>query len=324
MLIDQFNRVIDYIRISITDRCNLRCRYCVDGAFPFVSHEDVLRYEEIIRFVRVCAGLGVSKVRLTGGEPLVRKGLSFLLKELGGIEGIRDISLTTNGVYLGEKVLELKEAGLKRVNISLDSLKRDRFTFITGVDAFDQVLMSIEKAIYAGLNPIKINTVVIKGFNDDEIVNFGRIAEKWGHEVRFIEFMPFGEFSLWDASRVIPSDETERRLRGVLELEPVPRSGRGPAKMFGIKGSQGKVGFISPVSTHICSECNRIRLTANGRIRPCLFSDDEFDLKVLLRSGADDDEIARFVIDTVRAKPGKRGEVGQIRKCQRNLRQIGG
>jgi len=324
MLIDNFNRIINYIRVSVTDRCNLRCKYCVGGAFPFTPHSEILSYEEIIRLVRISAQLGVSKVRLTGGEPLARKGISYLLKELNSIEGIDDISLTTNAVFLGEKILELKDAGLKRVNISLDTLKKERFAFITGVDAFDDVLMSIEKSIYAGMNPIKINTVIIKGFNDDEILDFARLAEKWGQHVRFIEFMPFGSRDLWDAATIISSQQIEETLKTRYTLEPSESNDRGPARMFDIKGSEGKIGFISPVSTHICSECNRIRLTSGGKLRPCLFSDVEYDVKKLLRSSASDEEIKAFIRETVKVKPERKSEMGQIRKCQRSLRNIGG
>jgi len=324
MLIDTFDRVIDYLRLSVTDRCNLRCKYCVDGTFDFVPHTEILSYEEMLRFVRIAARLGVKKVRLTGGEPLVRKGVPYLVKEIGNIEGIDDISLTTNGVFLAEKILELKEAGLKRINISLDTMKRDRFAYITGVDAFDDVIRGIEKAMYAGLNPIKINTVIIKGFNDDEILNFVKAAKKWNHHVRFIEFMPFGDATLWNSSEIITSKQIEDTIRAAHNLTPSLSQDKGPARMFDIEGGSGKVGFISPVSTHICSECNRIRLTSNGMIRPCLFSDTEYDVKALLRGGKSDEEIKAFVKEVVRVKPEKKLEMGQIRKCQRSLRSIGG
>jgi cyclic pyranopterin phosphate synthase len=257
-------------------------------------------------------------------QPLTRKGLAFLFKEIYSIEGITDVSLTTNGVYLGQKILELKEAGLKRVNISLDTLKRERFAEITQVDAFDEVLMSIEKAIYTGTRPIKINTVVIKGFNDDEILDFAKLAMTWGLEVRFIEFMPFGDTTLWDSSRIVPSSIIEERIKTVYSLEPSLNTTRGPAKMYRIGGTEGKVGFISPVSSHICAECNRIRLTSTGMIRPCLFSDTEYDVKSLMRNGSSDEEIRGFIRDVVKVKPEKKHEIGQIKKCQRNLRNIGG
>jgi GTP 3',8-cyclase len=323
MLMDEFNRVINYVRISVTDRCNLRCRYCVDGAMPFMPHDEVLRYEEIIRFVRIAAGLGVSKVRITGGEPLVRKGIPFLLSEISAINGITDVALTTNGVYLGRMVQDLKGAGLRRVNISLDSLKKERFAYITGVDAFDEVLTSVEKALDAGLDPIKINTVIIRGFNDDEVLDFARFAVTWGVEVRFIEFMPFGESTLWDRSRIVYSSELEDIIRSVHAMEPAPNRYRGPARVFTIDG-RGKVGFISPVSTHICGECNRIRLTSEGMVRPCLFSDTEYDVKRLLRGTASDKEIADLVSNAVKAKPERKRDIGQIKKCQHSLRGIGG
>ncbi len=324
MLMDRFDRVIDYIRISVTDRCNLRCRYCVDGQLPFIAHEEILRYEEIIRFVRICAGLKVNKIRITGGEPLARRGIPFLIKEINAIPGIEDIGLTTNGVLLGDQITALKEAGLKRVNISLDTMKKDRFAYITGVDAFDAVLKSIKMSVKAGLSPVKINTVIIQGFNEDEILSFAKLAKTRNVEVRFIEFMPFGDFALWQDSKIITSQEIEDLIRTKYTLEPSSNTHNGPARMFDIKGGIGRIGFISPVSTHICNRCNRIRLTAQGTIRPCLFSDEEYDVKTMLRGGASDEEIRDFVREVVKAKPERKAEMGQIRKCQRNLRSIGG
>jgi len=324
MLMDKFNRIIDYVRISVTDRCNLRCRYCVNEALPHIPHTEVLRYEEIIRFVRVCAELGVTKIRLTGGEPLVKLDIEFLLKEINAIDGIEDKSLTTNGVYLGKKVRQLKEAGLRRVNISLDTMQPELFTYITGVDAYKEVLDSIEKAKDMGLNPVKINTVSIRGFNDDEILDFARFAKAWDVEVRFIEFMPFGESTLWDSTKIIPSREIEELIRKTYALSPSLSTHKGPAKMFNMVGSLGRIGFISPVSTHICKECNRLRLTSNGMIRPCLFSDTEFDVKQLLRNNAGDDELKEFISRCVREKPERKHEIGLVRKCQKSLRNIGG
>ena len=290
----------------------------------FKSHDEILNYEEIIRFVRLCARLGFKKVRLTGGEPLVRKNISYLIEEINKIGGIDDIALTTNGVFLGEKIMELKQAGLKRVNISLDSLKKDRYEYITGVDAISKVFLGIEKSIEQGLSPIKINTVIIKGFNDDEIVDFASLAIKWGIHVRFIEFMPFGDPELWGPSKVVTSKEVEEIIRTVFGLEPTINQHKGPAKMFKIKEGKGEIGFISPVSTHICSECNRIRLTSDGKIMPCLFSDTKYDVKRLLRENATDEEIMTFVKDVVKEKPHRKFELGQIKKCQRSLRNIGG
>jgi cyclic pyranopterin phosphate synthase len=323
-LIDTFDRVINYIRVSVTDRCNLHCKYCVDGSFGFIPHAEVLSYEEILRFIRITAGLGVKKVRLTGGEPLVRKGIAYLLKEINSIEGIEDVSLTTNGVLLGDKIEELKEAGLRRINISLDTMKKDRFVQITGVDAFDGVIRGIESAVRVGLDPIKINTVIIKGFNDDEILQFVKAAKKYNHHVRFIEFMPFGDSTLWNSKDIITSRQIEGTIRTAFDLTPTLNQERGPARMLDIPGGSGKIGFISPVSTHICSECNRIRLTSGGMIRPCLFSDTEYNVKELLRGGQSDDEVRAFVKEVVRVKPEKKHEMGQIRKCQRSLQGIGG
>ncbi len=323
-LIDTFDRVINYIRVSVTDRCNLRCKYCVDGSFGFIPHTEVLSYEEILRFIRITARLGVKKVRLTGGEPLVRKSIGYLLREINSIEGIEDVSLTTNGVLLGDKIEELKEAGLRRINISLDTMKKDRFAYITGVDVFNDVIRGIERAVDAGLNPIKINTVIIKGFNDDEILQFVKAAKKYNHHVRFIEFMPFGDSTLWNSKEIITSRQIEDTIRTAFDLTPTLNQESGPARMFDIAGGSGKIGFISPVSTHICSECNRIRLTSGGMIRPCLFSDTEYNVKELLRTGQSDDEIRAFVKEVVRVKPEKKHEMGQIRKCQRSLQGIGG
>lgn len=324
MLTDRFNRVINYLRISITDRCDLRCKYCVDKDLPFIPHAEVLSYEEIIRFVKISARLGVTKVRLTGGEPLRRKDVTFLLKEIAGISGIEDISLTTNGLSLGDKVWELKEAGLRRVNVSLDSLKKDRFSFITGVDAFERVLESIRKARDAGLSPVKINTVIIKGFNDDEVLDFVAFAKQEDVEVRFIEFMPFGDTGLWDASKVVTSADLEALIRKTHDLVPAVNHHRGPARMFAVAGDHGKVGFISPMTSHICSDCNRLRLTPDGKIKPCLFSDAEYDVKSLLRGSATDDAIAALVRGIVEVKPEKKFESGVIRKCQRSMRNTGG
>jgi cyclic pyranopterin phosphate synthase len=324
MLMDNFNRVINYLRISITDRCNLSCRYCTDKDVPFLCHEEVLRYEELIRFIRIAAGLGVRKVRLTGGEPLRRRDLSFLLREIDAIEKIDDISLTTNGVELAKQVKELRAAGLHRINISLDTLKRDRFTYITGADALDLVLDGIEKAKEEGLDPVKINTVIIKDFNDDEILDFANFASDRDVQVRFIEFMPFGENALWDSSKVVSSAFLQTLIGQVYKLKPLENSHKGPARMFSLDGTAGQVGFISPMSSHICQDCNRMRLTPDGKIRPCLFSDTEYDVKKLLRGEATDEQIGRFIADVVKAKPEKKFETGSIKKCQRGMRNIGG
>jgi GTP 3',8-cyclase len=322
MLVDNFNRTISYVRISITDRCNLRCKYCTDSLVPYIPHDDVLRYEEILRFVRIGASLGLRKVRLTGGEPLRRKGLPYLIRQIKVIDSIEDISLTTNGVELASNLDALKDAGLTRLNISLDSLKPERFAYITGLDAFGRVMDGIEKAIEKGLHPVKVNTVIMRGFNDDEVLDLVAFAGDKGIDVRFIEFMPFSDE--WDDTKVISSAELESMIRSKYNLVPSTSSHRGPAKMFHLPGGRGQVGFISPMSSHICGECNRIRLTPDGKLKPCLFSDSEYDIKALFRGNAGDEEIADFIRGVVGLKPEKKFEQGTIKKCQRSMRNTGG
>lgn len=324
MLTDSFQRKINYLRISVTDRCNLRCKYCVDGGFPFIPHSEILTYEEILKFVKICAEMGIEKVRLTGGEPLARKRIEFLIKEITSIPGIKDVSLTTNGVLLMEKVESLTSSGLKRVNVSLDTLKRERFEYITGSDALDKVLGGIEKSLEAGLRPVKINTVIIKGFNDDEIIDFVRLAESFDLEVRFIEFMPFGEEGFWTKERIIPSQAVLDEVKKNFGLRKSIDSKDGPANVYELEGGRGKIGFISPMSSHFCNRCNRLRLTSTGMIRPCLFSQTEYDVKRLLRSSAPEEEIKSLIYRAVKEKPEKKEEEGRIRKCQRSLRHIGG
>jgi len=324
MLTDRFQRRINYLRISVTDRCNLACRYCVDGNFPFIPHAEILTYEEIIRFVKICARNGIRKVRLTGGEPLLRRGIEFLIKEITSIEQIEDLSLTTNGVLLEERIDLLKEAGLRRVNISLDTLKKERFRYITGFDEMEKVIRGIEKALNSGLKPVKINTVIMKDINDDEIIDFANLAKNLDVEVRFIEFMPFGEAGFWNEKRVVPSESIKRQIGEFFELDQDVNSEKGPAVVYKIKGGKGKIGFISPLSTHICRECNRIRLTSEGMIKPCLFSDIEYNLKEVLRRGGSDYEVEHLIIRAVEEKPEKMEKHGSIKKCQRNLRHIGG
>jgi GTP 3',8-cyclase len=323
-LIDGYSRVINYLRISITDRCNLNCKYCSDNNLPYIAHEDILRYEEIIRIVRIAASLGVRKVRLTGGEPLRRKGVEFLIEEIHGVRGIEDISMTTNGVELEAHLSALKLAGLKRINVSLDSLKAEKFSFITGADALDKVLGGIRKAKELGLEPVKINTVIIKDFNEDEILDFVQFAKEWGVHVRFIEFMPFGNEDLWNKSKIVSSAYIQNIICSAHELSEEHHIHIGPAKTYRIAGSNGHIGFISPMSSHICETCNRLRLTSDGALKPCLFSDREYDVKRLLRSGATDEEIGQFIKDVVNAKPEKKFEAGVIRKCQRSMRSTGG
>ena len=265
---DRFNRKIDYLRVSITDRCNLRCIYCMpaEGVRP-IEHRDILRYEEIVRIVRIAAGYGITNVRLTGGEPLVRKGLPTLIKAIREIDAIKSISLTTNGVLLKGYVHILSSSGLDRINISLDSLRPERYRDITRGGSIAEVWQGIEEAEKAGLNPIKINVVPIKGFNDDEIIPFAQLTIEKPYHVRFIEFMPIGPKDIWERGKCIPCARIKSIVQGIGRLEPVKGKKAGPAVYYRLEGARGLIGFISPISNHFCSECNRIRLTADGKLR---------------------------------------------------------
>lgn len=286
-LSDSFQRPINYLRISVTDRCNLRCIYCMpaDGAC-WLPRGDILTYEEIYTIVKAAAELGINKVRLTGGEPLLRAGLPDLIEMLAQIDGIDDISLTTNGLLLQRYAAQLKSAGLRRVNVSLDTLNQARFEFITrSNNNLSDILEGIERAKSVGLNPVKINVVVMSGVNDDELHDFATKTTTEGWHVRFIELMPFnGRGGI--TSPFLSVSEMKKRLEQLGKLEPCfPRLGNGPARYFRFPQAKGTIGFISPVSEHFCFHCNRLRLTADGKLRPCLLADDEIDLKPPLRNG---------------------------------------
>jgi len=304
-LYDSFQRPINYLRISVTDRCNLRCIYCMPAAgIRHVAHQDILTYEEIYIIAQTAAELGIDKIRLTGGEPLVRLGLPKLVQMLKQIDSIDDISLTTNGILLSRYAAELKQAGLKRVNISLDTLKSDKFRFITrrSYDLSD-VLRGINVAKSVGLDPVKINVVLMASINDDEVMDFARktISEEW--HVRFIEFMPTAGVSDM-ALHFVSVEDIRKRLEQLGKLTPcLPRAGNGPAKYFRFPNAKGSVGFITPVSEHFCFRCNRLRLTADGRLRPCLLSDNEVDLKQPLRSGASLAGLKKLIEAAVSSKP---------------------
>ena len=304
-LSDSFQRPINYLRISVTDRCNLRCIYCMPAqGVELREHSDILSYEEIDKIARAAAELGISQVRLTGGEPLVRMGLPELIEMLAVIKAIDDIALTTNGVLLGEYAAELKAAGLKRVNISLDTLKPDRFRGITrGQSELKQVLDGIEAARGVGLEPVKLNMVVMSGINDDEILGFAAKTIDEGWHVRFIELMPVnGQGS--DAPHFVAATEMRQRLESLGQLEPcLPSAGNGPAKYFRFGKASGTIGFITPVSEHFCFNCNRMRLTADGRLRPCLLSDYEIDLKTPLRDGISKAGLKKLFKKAVAEKP---------------------
>ncbi|MFC1961889.1 GTP 3',8-cyclase MoaA [Chloroflexota bacterium] len=303
-LSDSFQRPINYLRISVTDRCNLRCVYCMPPeGVPLMRHEDILSYEEIYTAVAAASRLGISKVRITGGEPLVRAELAELVRMLAATAGIDDIALTTNGVLLAKHAAELKQSGLRRVNISLDTLKPDRFRRITRRGNLSNVLQGIEAARAAGLNPVKINTVVMSGINDDELLDFASRTMDDGWNVRFIELMPLAGDEV-SAAQFIPVREIRKRLEKLGELEPCSVStGNGPAKYFHFAGAKGTVGFITPVSEHFCFNCNRLRLTADGKLRPCLLSEQEMNLRHLLRRGASPSELEAAIKEAIASKP---------------------
>ncbi len=308
--LDAYNRPISYLRISVTDRCNLRCTYCMpEEGVAWRPHEEILSYEEIETVVRAAAELGISKIRLTGGEPLVRLGILDLVKNLARIPGIDDLAMTTNGMLLARYAADLARAGLDRVNISLDTLDPGRFRHITRREGLSDVLAGIEAARAAGLQPIKINTVVIRGLNDDEVADLAaksRDAEWWN--IRFIELMPIGDGHLMDAGweeQVVTADEIRTRIESALgDLEPARMStGNGPARYYRLHGAAGTIGFITPISEHFCYQCNRLRLTADGQLRPCLLSDEEIDLRTPLRAGASPGRIKTLIVQSIKRKP---------------------
>ncbi len=321
---DAFHRVITYLRVSVTDRCNLRCRYCMPGSgVKKLPHKEILRYEEILKIINVVSQMGFKKVRITGGEPLVRKNIVFFIKEIKKIEGIEKICLTTNGTLLPNMAEKLYKAGLRHINISLDTLDRKKYAYITRRDAFGQVWKGIKRVIELGFDPIKINVVLIKGFNDDEIVDLAKLSFEYPLAVRFIEFMPLNHTQLEYGHCFLSAEEAISRLKKLGKLEPIPSSELdGPAKRYKIKGSLGEIGFITALSDHFCSKCNRLRLTPDGQLRPCLFSNREWDLKTPLRQGANEAEIKRIIEDAIAHKPKNHGYVKFI--SRRPMSWIGG
>jgi len=325
-LSDSFQRPINYLRISVTDRCNLRCIYCMppDG-ISLMPHHSILTYEEIYAVAQAAAELGINKVRLTGGEPLVRSGLPGLIQLLARIDAIDDISLTTNGIWLGRYAAELKLAGLQRVNVSLDTLRQDRFESITRCNHnLGDVLAGIEVARSVGLNPVKINMVVMAGINDDELLDFATKTINEGWHVRFIELMPSAGVSTTTA-QFVPVSDMRKQLELLGELEPcLPSIGNGPAKYFRLPHATGTIGFIAPLSEHFCVHCNRLRLTADGKLRPCLLSDDEIDLKQPLRSGLSSAGLKQLIEEAVARKPLRHHLAEGYMPKDRPMTQVGG
>ena len=304
-LIDTFGRLHDNLRISVTDRCNIRCFYCMpETGVQFMDRHEILSFEEIERFARIAVSLGVSKIRVTGGEPLVRKDLPVLIGKLARIEGVRDIALTTNGLLLAEQAQELYDAGLRRLNVHLDTLDPVRFQQITRRDDHHRVMAGIDKAQALGFGPIKINAVAVKNLVEPDIVPLARYGRERGIEIRYIEFMPLDAQGLWDKSKVLLADEMLQMLTseiGPLETVPDPDP-RAPALEYRFLDGAGRIGFIASVSRPFCLNCNRIRLTSDGQLRYCLFAVEETDVKGLLRGDASDDEIRQTIRSTIHKK----------------------
>lgn len=376
-MVDSYNRVIDYLRVSVTDRCNFRCVYCMpeEGA-PIAPREELLTFEEIERLLSIAAGLGVRKVRLTGGEPLVRRDIVSLVRRVAAIEGIEDLSLTTNGYALAECARDLAEAGLHRVNISVDTLRPERFQRIARRGNLEDVLAGVEAAWHAGLHPVKLNMVVMRGLNDDEVVDFARLTLEKPFDVRFIELMPInwsagdesmeGFFALaapagYQRNGYVPlyAHEDDRGFGALLTTEGGCRGGmlnaaqmrslfvparvireqieaslgplrdaavvtNGPARSFRLPGARGTVGFISQITNDVCLRCNRMRITADGYLRPCLMADGEVNLRDPLRAGASDEAIRELFLRTVRHKPKEHRLEDGLAPRRRNMSQIGG
>lgn len=324
---DDFGRAINYLRVSVTDRCNLRCVYCMppDGVDKR-AHAEILRYEELALIVRAASELGISKVRLTGGEPLARLGLSGFVRMIAELPHIDDLAMTTNGTLLARHAAALAASGLQRVNVSLDTMQPDRFRRITRRGRLGDVWTGIAAARAAGLNPIKINMVVLRGLNDDEVLDFAQrtLTDEW--HVRFIELMPIGDNVAWAGDGTVPVPEIRARIEARFgPLEPVhgPK-GNGPARYYHLSGASGTVGFIGARSEHFCATCNRLRLTADGHLRPCLMSAEEIDLRTPLRAGADLEEIKDLLGQAIFRKPESHRLAERLSPRDRTMAQIGG
>jgi len=326
-LADAFSRPITYLRISVTDRCNLRCTYCMpEAGLPWIANAAVLSYDEIERLVRAAASTGVRSIRLTGGEPLVRRDLTDLVARIARVPGIDEIALSTNGLLLADFARPLAAAGLTRVNVSLDTLRADRFAAIARRPGLDRVLAGIDAALAAGLGPIKINCVAMRGVNDDELFDFAELARERRVFVRFIEMMPVVENVDAHAEQYVSAAELLDRLRTAGDLQPVAGpGGNGPARYFAYPGARGAIGVISPLSHDYCDRCNRVRLTADGRLRLCLFGDREIDFRTPLRRGAGTAELAELLRGAMLIKPERHHlKLGEVASRMRAFSEIGG
>ena len=327
-LIDSFGRVHSNLRISVTDRCNIRCFYCMPAEnVQFRPRSEILTFEEIVRFVRVIAALGVNKLRLTGGEPLVRQNLPELVKMLAGIDGIREIAITTNGILLGEQAQLLKQAGLHRLNISLDTLREETFQKISRREGLQKVLDGIFAARDAGFDRIRLNAIAIRDLTEPEVIPLAGFAREHGFELRFIEYMPLDADNQWDAQQVLSGHEIRTLIERVFgPLKPVRTADPSqPATDYVYADGGGRIGFINPVTQSFCGQCNRLRLTAEGKIRNCLFSIEEWDARALLRGGGSDADLVRLVRSSVAAKKSGHGiDSDEFVKPERAMYQIGG
>ena len=326
-LVDGHGRPIGDVRVSVTDRCNFRCQYCMPAeGLPWLNRDALLTYEEIERLVRLLSAMGVHDVRLTGGEPLVRRELWRLVEKLSALDDVHDLSLTTNGYLLERQVGDLVRAGLKRINVSLDALAPDRFFQLTRRDSLQQVLDGLAAAQrHPELRPIKVNVVALRDFTEDEVVRFAEFARTEPYVVRFIEFMPLDADRTWSRDRVLPNEEVRAMIDAVYPLEPVGRERHGTSRRWRFADGQGEIGFISPVTEPFCGDCNRIRLTAEGELRTCLFSMTETDLRGPLRSGAADADLEAIIRDAVWRKELKHhvNDAGFVQP-ERTMSRIGG
>jgi GTP 3',8-cyclase len=326
-LIDSFGRVHNNLRISVTDRCNIRCVYCMPETVEFLPRASLLSFEEIARFVRVATGLGIDKVRLTGGEPLVRRDLPRLVETIAKIDGIKDVGLTTNGILLAPMARALWDAGLRRINVSLDTMDPRKFQELTRRTGFEQVIEGIHAARAAGFDPVKINAIALKGVTEEDVVPLARFARSHGLELRFIEYMPLDAGDRWERGKVLYAAEILDLLTtGIGPLAPAPdQDPRAPAVDYDFLDGQGRVGLIASVSRPFCMSCNRIRLTAEGKLRNCLFSLEETDIRALLRGDAADAEIARALRESVAGKwEGHEINTSRFIKPERLMHAIGG
>ncbi len=326
-LVDSFGRVHNNLRISVTDRCNIRCVYCMPESVQFLPRTDLLTFEEIERFVRVATTLGIDKIRLTGGEPLVRRDLPLLVSRLAAIPGVKDIGLTTNGILLRPMAQTLWDAGLRRINVSLDTMDPAKFETLTRRTGFEDVISGILAAKDAGFDPVKVNAVAIKGMTEDDVVPLGRFAREHGLELRFIEYMPLDAGDHWERGKVLFASEIlELLASGISPLAPAPdQDPRAPAIDYDYVDGGGRVGLIASVSRPFCMSCNRVRLTAEGKLRNCLFALQETDIRALLREGATDDAIARALVESVAGKwEGHQINTARFIKPERLMHSIGG